>query len=376
MVLTPEGERLMSKTHILVIEDDDDARMMYAIMLRSWGYEVSEATTGREGVRIALRQAPDLILLDIMMPDMDGYEVCQRLRTDPGFHRIPILFLTALDAMDDRIKGYTMGGDDFITKGQVDYKELGVRIKAALTRTTRFAESAESGGRGSVIGLLALRGGVGVSTLAMNLARYATTAADQPVILVDLALPVGSMSLWSGISGPRHTVSLLSRAPADIDMALISNYSLQNVYGSYFIPGPSTLTDLSGIRIQALKQMLQVLREEGYITILDLGRGTLPLMWRALLDCDWIGIVTSADTTSRAMAKMMMQTLPEQAIDPRALLLIFNDCTNQQPTDISLGLPRTPDVFVPYTEEFGDLADPSPFAHLWGLIGAKEQAEV
>jgi pilus assembly protein CpaE len=366
----------MAKTHILVIEDDEDARMMYAIMLRSWGYEVSEATTGRDGVKAALRQAPDLILLDIMMPDMDGYEVCRRLRSDPTFHRVPILFLTALDTMDDRIKGYTMGGDDFITKGHVDYKELGVRIKAALTRMTRFADSTETNGSGTVIGLLALRGGVGVSTLAMNLARYATTASDRPVILIDLGFPVGSMSLWSGITGPRNTVSLLSRAPAEIDMALISNYSLQNVYGSYFIPGPSTLTDLSGIRTQALKQMLQVLREEGYITILDLGRGTLPLMWRTMSDCDWIGLVTSADTTSRAMAKMMMQALPEQDIDPRSLLLIFNDSTNQQPTDISLGLPRTPDVFVPYTEEFGDLADPSPFAHLWDLIGGKEQAAV
>ena len=366
----------MPNTHILVIEDDDDARMMYAIMLRSWGYDVTEATTGREGVKAALRQTPDLILLDVMMPDMDGYEVCRRLRSDPVFHRIPILFLTALDAIDDRVKGYTMGGDDFITKGQVDYKELGVRIKAALTRMTRFTDSGESSGKGMVIGLLALRGGVGVSTLAMNLARYATTASDRPVILVDLAFPVGSMSLWSGISGPRHTVSLLSRAPTDIDMALISNYSLQNVYGSYFIPGPSTLTDLSGIRIQALKQMLQVLRGEGYITILDLGRGTLPLMWRTLGDCDWIGLVTSADSTSRAVATMMMQTLPDEEIDPRSLLLIFNDCTNQQPTDISLGLPRTPDVFIPYTEEFGDLSDPSPFAHLWSLIGGREQVPV
>ena len=73
----------MPKTHILVIEDDDDARMMYGIMLRSWGYEVSEATTGREGIQAAERQPPDLILLDIMMPDMDGYEVCRQLRGRP-----------------------------------------------------------------------------------------------------------------------------------------------------------------------------------------------------------------------------------------------------------------------------------------------------
>ena len=119
----------MPKIRILVIEDDDDARMMYAIMLRSWGYEVVEATTGREGVAASHNSSPDLILLDIMMPDMDGYELCRQLRADPRFHTVPIIFLSALDAMDDRIKGYTLGGDDFITKGQIDYKELGRNLK-------------------------------------------------------------------------------------------------------------------------------------------------------------------------------------------------------------------------------------------------------
>ncbi|MGC9522573.1 MAG: response regulator [Anaerolineae bacterium] len=365
----------MPKAHILVIEDDDDARMMYAIMLRSWGYEVSEATTGREGVKAAMRQVPDLILLDIMMPDMDGYAVCQELRGDPRFHRVPILFLTALDGMDDRVKAYTIGGDDFITKGQVEYRELGVRIQAALRRAERLGKSSEGARLGLVMGLLSLRGGTGVSTVAMNLARYATTASDHPVILIDLAFPIGSMSLWSGISGPRHTVGLLSRSPAEITMGLVSNYCLQNVYGSYFIPGPSEIVDLSDIRLETLRRVLEILRKDGYVVILDLGRGTLPLMWQILTECDWAAVVTSADPTSRNLAKIAMQSLPGQDVDARSLLLVFNDCTNQRPADISLGLPRTPDVFIPYTQDFDDLADPSPFAHLWGIISAREEAQ-
>jgi DNA-binding response OmpR family regulator len=363
----------MPKTHILVIEDDDDARMMYGIMLRSWGYEVAEATTGREGIKAALRQAPDVILLDIMMPDMDGYEVCQQLRSDMGFNRVPILFLTALDTMDDRIKGYALGADDFITKSQIDYKELGVRIKAAIERAKRLSESGRGTSKGTVIGLLSIRGGVGVSTLAMHLARHATTVSDRPVILIDLAFPVGSISLWSGISGPRNSVTLLSRAPAEIDLSVINNYSLQNVYGSYFIPGPASLMDLSAIRTQALERVLEILRDAGYVVILDLGRATLPLMWDTLTKCDWIGIVTSADNTSRALAKELMTSLPDQGVDPRSLILLFNDCTNKTPSDISIGLPRTPDVFIPYTESFDELTMSSAFSHLWAIVAAEEQ---
>jgi DNA-binding response OmpR family regulator len=361
----------MAKTHILVIEDDDDARMMYGIMLRSWGYEITEATTGREGVRAARHHVPDLILLDIMMPDMDGYEVCKQLRTDSKFHKVPILFLTALDAMDERIKGYTMGGDDFITKGQVDYKELGVRIRAALDRSDRLTEAPENGPQGLVLGLFSLRGGVGVSTFAVNLARYVTTASEQPIILIDMSFPVGSVSLWSGITGPRHTVSLLSRPPSEIDSRLITNYSMQNVYGSYFIPGPPQVEDLSGIRIQAIDQMLNVLREEGYNVILDLGRGTLPLIWHTFARCDWVGVLTSADAISRSLAGIALESLPNFDVDPRSLLLIFNDGADQQPADISSGLPRTPDVYIPYTKDFSDLVDPTPFARFWSLVAAE-----
>jgi DNA-binding response OmpR family regulator len=360
----------MPKVHILVIEDDDDARTMYGIMLRSWGYEVSEATTGREGVRVAQRQVPDLILLDIMMPDMDGYEVCRQLRSNPRFHKVPILFLTALDAIDDRIKGYTLGGDDFITKGQIDYKELGVRIKAALNRTKRLSDTLQSGQGGLILGFLSLRGGVGVSTLAANLTRYITTVNERPVILIDLAFPVGSISLKSGMTDPRHIISLLSRPAAEITINMINNYSLQNVYGSYFLPGPPKLMDLSGIRIQALEQMFNVLRDEGYTVIIDLGRGALPLMWHTVSHCDWLSVVTSADPTSRTLAKIAVESLPDHDVDPRSILLIFNDHTNRRPADISTGLPRTPDVFIPYTEDFDDFVDTTPFAHLWSMMAS------
>ncbi len=366
----------MPKSHILIIEDDDDARMMYAIMLRSWGYEVSEATTGREGIKAALRQVPDLIILDIMMPDMDGYEVCKQMRADPGFRKVPILFLTALDTIDDRIKGYTTGADDFITKGQIDYRELGVRIQAALMRAERLSEPGQPGRSGLVVGLLSLRGGVGVSTVAMNLARYASTVSDRRVILIDLAFPVGSLSLWSGISGPRNVVALLSRAPSEINLELIRKYAIRNVYGAYFIAGPTTLTDLSGVRFQALEEVLRALRHDGYTVILDLGRGTLPIMWRTLSTCDWTGVITSANPTSRALAKVAMQTLPEHDVDPRTLLLLFNDVTDAKPTDVSLGLPRVPDVFIPYSESFDELSDPAPFGHLWSILASREQAEV
>lgn len=366
----------MQKIRILVIEDDDDARMMYGIMLRSWGYEILEATTGGEGIKVAKKHKPDLILLDVMMPDMDGYHVCNQLREDPAFQTVPILFLSALDATDDRIKGYDTGGDDFITKGQIDYKELGARIQAALRRTQRMQPQAapvmqKSGGS---LALLSLRGGVGVSTIAVNLARQAAARSERPIILIDLAFPIGSASLWMGISGARHIVELLSRPPVDITMQTVSNFSLQNVHGFHFIPAPATLTDLSSIRVESVERLLHVLHQAGYFAILDLGRATLPLLWHVPAHCDWTGVITSADRTARALTQVALEALPKQGVSQQSLILIFNDAQGAKPNDVSTGLPRSPDIFIPHTRNFQQLPEPSPLTRLWGMVAPEEDA--
>lgn len=365
----------MPKIRVLVIEDDDDARLMYSIMLRSWDYEVIEAPTGADGVRLARQQKPDLILLDIMMPDIDGYAVCKQLRSDPHFRTVPILFLSALDATDDRIKGYTIGGDDFINKGKVEYQELGARIKAALDRLQRLRLEKRGKQSEASLGLFSLRGGVGVSTVALNLAHHAAVWLDTPTILLDLAFPVGSIGLWSGVEGSRHITELLSRNAADLNLPLIQSFSLQNVHGFWFIPGPPGIMDLSGIRMEAVERLLHILREEGYLVIMDLGRATLPLSWQIQSQCEWICVVTSAETTSRSLANIALNALSKDDETRRASLLVFNDVTNTKPVDISVGLLRRPDVFIPYSTDFQELPQPSPLAQLLSIVTRQGEAK-
>lgn len=107
--------------------------MMLAAALRHHGFEVSLATHGREAIELVGRVRPELILLDVMMPDLDGFEVCRRLRVDGD--RTPILFLTALDTTDDKVRGLTMGGDDYLPK-PFSLEELVARALAVLRRTS------------------------------------------------------------------------------------------------------------------------------------------------------------------------------------------------------------------------------------------------
>lgn len=124
-------------SNILIIDDERDLVELLAKKLRSNGHEVFTAYDGRAGAALAKREQPDLILLDIMMPEMDGFDVCRAIRDDVV---CPILFLSARQAETDKIQGLTLGGDDYITK-PFGIRELMARIDANLRRERR-AQSA------------------------------------------------------------------------------------------------------------------------------------------------------------------------------------------------------------------------------------------
>jgi DNA-binding response OmpR family regulator len=115
---------------ILVIDDDENTLWLVSTLLQHNGFQAITAASPHEGLRMAQEQKPDMVLLDVMMPDMDGWEVCRRLRE---FADIPIMFITAKSGIKDVVKGLEIGGDDYIVK-PFDNRELVARVKAHLRR--------------------------------------------------------------------------------------------------------------------------------------------------------------------------------------------------------------------------------------------------
>lgn len=117
---------------VLVVDDELNITDLVATALRYEGFEVSTASTGRGALDGVARDRPDLLVLDVMLPDIDGFEIARRLRQDG--RRVPILFLTAKDATEDKVRGLTLGGDDYVTK-PFSLEELVARVRAVLRRT-------------------------------------------------------------------------------------------------------------------------------------------------------------------------------------------------------------------------------------------------
>ena len=117
--------------HILVVDDEPSITELLSTALRYMGYQVTVASSGFAALDAAATAAPDLVVLDVMLPDIDGFEVCRRLRAARDF--VPVIFLSARDAEDDRVTGFIRGGDDYVTK-PFSLEELTLRIGALLRR--------------------------------------------------------------------------------------------------------------------------------------------------------------------------------------------------------------------------------------------------
>jgi two-component system OmpR family response regulator len=123
--------------HILVVDDEPSLVDAVATALRYEGFRVTEVRTGRQGLLAAQNDAPDLIILDVMLPDLDGFSISSRLRNE-GIET-PVLFLTARDSLDDKAAGFAAGADDYLTK-PFSLAELVMRVKAILRRSGRLTE--------------------------------------------------------------------------------------------------------------------------------------------------------------------------------------------------------------------------------------------
>lgn len=126
---------MSSKKRILVVEDDPHVVIFVTDTLEYMGFEVLIARNGLAGLEKAVKEKPNLLILDVMMPEMDGYEVCRRLKSEPKTRNLPILMLTAKGQIQDKVKGLDIGADDYLAK-PYDKEEFESRVKALIRRTS------------------------------------------------------------------------------------------------------------------------------------------------------------------------------------------------------------------------------------------------
>jgi pilus assembly protein CpaE len=301
---------------ILVVDDDLDTVRMAGMMLERQGYQIAAASSGMQALKMAKSEKPDLILLDLMMPDMDGIEVTRRLREDPETRDILIIMFTAKAQTDDKLVGFDAGADDYIPK-PAQPRELVAHVRAVLNRAQRsFAPGVSSSSarlleeRGNVIGVISAKGGIGVSTVAVNLGIALTSKHRKSVIVADYRPGAGTIGLEIGLPATPGMTQFLEMQPSEItaqgiEAALLSHPS--NV--RFFLSSPEPQ---DAHYIAHVDQFMAITNHLAYlspVTVLDLGPGATPVNERVLPECNEIVVILEPVSQTVVQTRYLIEYL-------------------------------------------------------------------
>lgn len=312
---------------ILIVDDDVDTLRLVGIMLQRQGYQIIAASNGNQAIEMAQSENPDLILLDIMMPDVDGFEVTKRLRALPITSTVPIIMFTAKNQVDDKVTGFEVGADDYLTK-PTQPRELFAHIKAVLARgrKNRRGTTSPLKEKGLVLGILSAKGGLGLSTLAANLGIVLHNKTNKEVIVAEFRPGEGSISLDLGFTRPESLIHILNRRPTDITSSIVSRELVTHSSGIRLLM--SSYLPHDAHYITCAEHFEAIANHLGYLAsyaIIDLGPGLTPITERTLKSCEELIVVVEPSPYSIIRTKHLLDDLLERGFgDGRLNIVLIN----------------------------------------------------
>lgn len=283
---------------ILIVDDDLDSLKLIGLMLQRQGYEIIVANSGAQALGKAQAEEPNLIILDIMMPDMDGYEVCRRLRQNSATEPIPIIMFTAKSAVDDKVAGFEAGADDYLTK-PTHPAELASRVKAVLARSA--AQRRAGSDRAHAIGFVGAKGGVGTTTLALNVA--ASLAQRESTILADFRPGQSTLGLALGAARSTGMANLLSRPPGELSARAVENELVHHASGLRLLLSSARPKETQmNVSPDTAAAIVEHLRALARYVLLDLGAGLSRLTVRLLDELDHLTLAVEPNRIALALA--------------------------------------------------------------------------
>ena len=316
----------MTPRRVLIADDDIDALRLVGLMLERKGYQILAAASGQQALQKAIEANPDVIILDVMMPDMDGYQVAAQLRKHPATESIPILMFTAKTTVNDKIAGFQAGADDYLTK-PVHPRELISRIEALLQRKSRTGsiEMNEEATPGHIVAFLPTKGGLGTTTLTVNTAvEIKNMHKDKKVALVELQEGSGSVGLQLDLEEEPGLPLLLSEPLSNLTRDAVHERMVR------FDTGVRILTSASkpagdGPRLTEgfTRTLLRFLSTEHDYLILDLPSRLDPPFVEALKMADTIIVTLDPDPIGMDLAQHMLNSLEERDIGGQKVKLVL-----------------------------------------------------
>ena len=332
---------------ILVVDDHPETLSIIQRVLQQQGYNVLGARSGFRGLSLAESENPDLILVDGMMPEMDGWEVCRQIRQTPHLADIPIIMFTAVDEAEQKLAGFDAGADDYLTK-PTEPAELIERVQAILhNRTpkaaavTRLQEPAPTKTKqisetpalsttmkftngGSVTAVLGARGGAGATTLAINLAS-SLASSGQATTLLDLDLIQGHIALYLSQKHQNGLNNVLPTAEETWPQALEAEVSHYNEHLNLMLSHVGLNSGSLHLEPEQVQTLLTPLIQPNHHLIIDCGHQLTAVIESVLAQASQIIVCLRPERVSLANARQLLEHLHKIAPPDSAVHAIVFD---------------------------------------------------
>ena len=337
---------------ILIVDDDPDIRPLMRLTLAKLGHETSLAGTGAEGLRLAESERFDLMVLDLMMPDIDGYEVMRRLRTNPDTKDLPIIVLTARTQVADYDSAIESGADFYLPKPfdpDVLQRRIGELLKRSEARRGDGPQAATTPSlNGRVTVVLSLRGGVGGTTCAVTLAGALLRLGGR-VCLVDLSPSGGHVALQLRVSAAVNWRNM----PAAPDTTAVAQTLVRHDSGLVVLAAPvqPTRQGLSADAFRATLEALQIFFTQVVIDAAPLLDGATEV---ALAAADQIVVVCTPEVGAVHTTIGTLQALGAIRRPESRVMVLLNQVTPEASlaaSTIEKALGGPPDLVVPYDRQ-------------------------
>lgn len=313
-----------SPRRILVVDDDESMRNLLTIQLDRAGFVVREAPNGSEGLTLARRWLPDLILLDVMMPGIDGLEICRLLREQGATANIPVIMLTAATTLEKKLAAFEAGADDYLAK-PFESAELIARAHVQL-RDHQAQRQHEDGRSGRVITIFSLSGGVGKTSAAVNLAF---SLSEQPtrarVALIDTVFAAGQVGVMLNLNRRFDWGELAKIEHNQFTSLVLQSFFVAAAHGDvHALLAPAQPQDAERIDADLIRLVLNFCRQHYSFTVIDTPPAFDPVTLAVLDSSDLIVLTLTPSIASIVSASKAMRVLRDLGYREEQIVVLSN----------------------------------------------------
>jgi pilus assembly protein CpaE len=316
---------------ILLIEDELFYYKLIAPELKKAGYELKYVRTGKKGLDTIPSYKPDMLIVDLRLPDIDGFEIVQRLRNDPEYNHIPVIFITTQNSLENKLKAFDLGADDYLVK-PFQPEELVARlgILARRGKIMRFVQELdeEASVEATSLAVHSLRGGVGLSSLALNLSFSFQEIWVKRTLLVDAVLAAGQVAVMLNAT-PRTTWESMIDIPEDeIDDELINELICQKSDRISYVAAPRNPLAGDSFTPDFWRVVLAKIKTHSRFLVFDTAHDFSDTTISVLTNVQNVLLVVTPDMASLRAAVSALEVYDKIGVRSNQVKLVLNHTNN------------------------------------------------